>query len=219
MSMLSLAVTPSRSLALCALLVAAHADGAISATSGAFQQIAPPTSAVLGSLPANPFSFCWTEQTGVALPNLLVNTVGGGSFGGPAANGPISINGTFDSHFIHVDPLANFGNPSGTIWFTSNIVAVIYEGVFLDITDSSLGSPGTIYPTGDPLRSHSAALGPSQYTVVANTISLNLWAYGSATWPNRMVQMRVITEAVPAPGAATLAVLAAAAGRGRARRR
>ncbi len=219
MHLLSNAIALPGTLSLCTLLLAGAADAAITGTTGAFQQIAPPASAVLGALPANPDAFCWNEQSGVAMPNVFVNTVGAGSFGGPAANGPFPITGTFDSHFIHVDPLANFGNPIGTISFSTNIVAVIYEGVFLDITDASLGAFGTLYPTGDPLRSHSASLGPSQYTVSGNTMSLDLWAYGSAVWPNRMVQIRVLTEAVPAPGATGLAALAGAAGLGRRRRR
>jgi len=217
MHLLSNAVTPPRALVLAALLLAPDADAAITGTTGAFQQIAPPAAAVLGALPANPDAFCWNEQSGVALSGLLVNTVGPGTFSGP--NGPFALSGVFDSHFIHVDPTANFGTPAGTISFSTNILAVIYEGALLDLTDGTLGAFGTLYPTGDPLRSHSVVLNPSQFTVTGNTIALNLWAYGSAIYPNRTVQMRVITDAVPAPGAAALAVLAGAAGMGRRRRR
>jgi len=217
MHLLSNAVALPLAISLPALLLAGNAGAAITGTTGAFQQIAPPAAAVLGALPANPAAYCWDEQSGVALSGLLVNTVGPGVFSGP--NGPFSISGIFDSHFIHVDPTANFGTPVGTISFSTNIVAVIYEGALLDPTDASLGAPSTFYPTGDPLRSHGPVINPSQFTVAGNTISLDLWAYGSAIYPNRMVQMRVITETIPAPGALAMAALAGAAGLGRRRRR
>lgn len=214
---LSNAVTLSYALPLCTLLFASAADAAITGTTGAFTQIAPPAAAVLGALPANPAAYCWNEQSGVALSGLLVNTVGPGTFSGP--NGPFAISGLFDSHFIHVDPTLNFGTPVGTISFSTNILAVIYEGALLDLTDGALGAFGTLYPTGDALRSHSVVLNPSQFTVTGNTIALDLWAYGSAIYPNRMVQIRVITEAIPAPGAVAVAALAGASGVGRRRRR
>jgi MYXO-CTERM domain-containing protein len=61
-------------------------------------------------------------------------------------------------------------------------------------------------------------LGTSVYTVSGNTLAFTLWANSSAAWPNKMAQLRILTDAVPGPGAAALLGLAGLAGR-RTRRR
>jgi MYXO-CTERM domain-containing protein len=44
------------------------------------------------------------------------------------------------------------------------------------------------------------ALFQSQYTVTGNQLHFDLWV-GGASFPNRMSELRVFTESVPAPGA------------------
>jgi len=200
------------SLASLALVASAH--GAITSVAGQAVQIAPPTSALYGALPGPP-AFCWDEQSGVTSTALLVNTIGNGTFTG-GSWGPTLAAGVYDSHMIHFDASTGVAVVQGSVTFSGNIVAVIYENNLLDISDGLLGAPGTTYATGDPFRSHASALGASSYTVAGNTINFSLWANSIAAWPNKMAQLRVLTDGtVPAPGAVALLGLAGLVGRRR----
>lgn len=194
-----------------AALTAASAHGAITAVSGQAVQIAAPASAIYGALPGPP-AYCWDEQSGVTSTAVLVNSIGNGTFTG-GSWGPTLAGGVYDSHMIHFDASTGVAVVQGSVTFNGNIVAVIYENNLLDISDSPLGDPGTTYATGDPFRSHSSNLGATSYTVAGNTLAFTLWANGFAGWPNKMVQLRVLTDAVPGPGAAALLGLAGLVGR------
>jgi MYXO-CTERM domain-containing protein len=197
-------------------IAASSAQGAITSVSGQVTQIAPPTNATYGALPGPP-AFAWNEASGVASTALLVNTLGNGTFTG-GSYGPTFYAGTVDSHMLHFDASTGVAVVQGAITFSGNIVAVIYENNLLDLSDGPLGAVGTVYATGDPFRSHSSMLGTSVYTVSGNTLAFTLWANSSAAWPNKMAQLRILTDAVPGPGAAALLGLAGLAGR-RTRRR
>ncbi len=60
------------------------------------------------------------------------------------------------------------------------------------------------------------ALFQSQYTVTGNQLHFDLWV-GGASFPNRMSELRVFTESVPAPGAIGLLGFAGLVGRRRRR--
>lgn len=200
------------SLASLALVASAH--GAITSVAGQAVQIAPPVSALYTALPGPP-AFCWDEQSGVSSTALLVNTIGNGTFTG-GSWGPTLAAGVYDSHMIHFDASTGVAVVQGSVTFSGNIVAVIYENNLLDISDGLLGAPGTAYATGDPFRSHASALGTSSYTVAGNTLNFTLWANSFAAWPNKMAQLRVLTDGtVPAPGAVALLGLAGLVGRRR----
>lgn len=224
MNAMPTAVTPSatRPLALSAAAIAAAllapiaANAAILSTSGQVVQIAPPASAVYGALPGPP-AFAWNEASGVSSTAVLVNTLGNGTFSG-GSYGPMVYAGVVDSHMIHFDASTGVAVVQGSVTFSSNIVAVIYENNLLDISDGPLGAFGTTYATGDPFRSHSSMLGTTSYTVAGNVLTFMLWANSSPGWPNQMAELRVLTDAVPGPGAAALLGLAGLAGR-RGRRR
>ncbi|MEY3142596.1 MAG: hypothetical protein RLY21_1089 [Planctomycetota bacterium] len=198
------------------LALAASASAAITSVSGQAVQIAPPVSAVYTALPGPP-AFCWDEQSGVSSSALLVNTIGNGTFTA-GSWGPTVAGGVFDSHMIHFDASTGVAVVQGTVAFSGNIVAVIYENNLLDISDGTLGAFGTTYATGDPFRSHSTNLGTTSYTVAGNTLTFTLWANSFAAWPNKMAQLRVLTDSIPAPGAAALLGLAGIAGRRNRRR-
>lgn len=190
------------------------AHGAITSVTGQALQIAPPTSALYTALPGPP-AYCWDEQSGVSSTAVLVNTIGNGNFTG-GSWGPIVAGGVFDSHMIHFDAGQGVAVVQGTVTFSGNIVAVIYENLLLDISDGPLGAAGTTYATGDPFRSHATNLGATSYTVAGNTLTFTLWANSIATWPNKMAQLRVLTDGtVPAPGAVALLGLAGLVGRRR----
>jgi MYXO-CTERM domain-containing protein len=198
------------------LALSAAASAAITSVSGQAVQIAPPASAIYGALPGPP-AFCWDEQSGVSSTALLVNTIGNGTFTG-GSWGPTVAGGVFESHMIHFDASTGVAVVQGAVTFSGNIVAVIYENNLLDISDGPLGAFGTTYATGDPFRSHSTNLGSTSYTVAGNTLTFTLWANSFAAWPNKMAQLRVLTDAVPGPGAAALLGVAGIVGR-RGRRR
>lgn len=198
------------------LALAASASAAITSVSGQAVQIAPPASAIYTALPGPP-AFCWDEQSGVSSTALLVNTIGNGTYTG-GSWGPTVAGGVFDSHMIHFDASTGVAVVQGAVTFSGNIVAVIYENNLLDISDGPLGAFGTTYATGDPFRSHSPNLGSTSYTVAGNTLTFTLWANSFAAWPNKMAQLRVLTDSVPGPGAAALLGVAGIVGR-RGRRR
>jgi hypothetical protein len=193
------------------LALAAAASAAITSVSGQAVLIAPPVNATYGSLPGPPV-MCWNEQSGVSSTALLVNTVGNGTFTG-GSYGPTVAGGVFDSHMLHFDASTGVAVAQGSVTFSGNIVGVIYENNLLDISDGPLGFGGTTYATGDPFRSMTSTLGTTSYSVSGNTLNFTLWANSSPAWPNKMVQLRVLTDAVPAPGVAALLGLAGLAGR------
>ena len=196
------------------LALAASTHGAITSVAGQALQIAPPTSALYTALPGPP-AYCWNEQSGVSSTAVLVNTIGNGNFTG-GSWGPVVAGGVFDSHMIHFDAGQGVAVVQGAVTFSGNIVAVIYENLLLDISDGPLGAAGTTYATGDPFRSHATNLGATSYTVAGNTLTFTLWANSIATWPNKMAQLRVLTDGtVPAPGAVALLGLAGLVGRRR----
>ena len=208
------AVAIASTLAPLALVAAANA--AIVSVAGQAVQIAPPASAIYGALPGPP-AYCWDEQSGVSSTALLVNTLGNGTFTG-GSWGPTLFPGTVDSHMIHFDASTGVAVVQGSVTFSGNIVAVIYENNLLDISDGPLGAFGTSYLTGNPLRSHSTNLGASSYTVTGNTLNFVLWANAFAGHPNYIAELRVLTQSIPGPGAAALLGLAGIAGRRNRRR-
>jgi hypothetical protein len=88
---------------------------------------------------------------------------------------------------------------TGTITFNAPIVAVIFRNINLDNSDIPAGSPGTVYPTGYPLRGLVNA--PVSFvTILGNVLTFDLST--SITVP-AIDQVRVITQ-TPAPGTAAL---------------
>ena len=191
---------------------AGTASAAIVSVTGSAVQIAAPASALQLALPGPP-AFCWNEQQNVAIPasGLAVNTLGNGFWTGPANNSTLYFGGPVDSHIIHFDASQGVANVGGQVTFSGNIVAVIYENILLSATDLSLGAIGTTYATGNPLRSHTSALFQSAYQVNNNVLDFSLWA-SVLNLPNRMTEMRVLTAAVPAPGALALLGIAGLVG-------
>lgn len=198
-----------------ATLATASANAAIVSVTGSAALIAAPVSAQFSQLPGPP-AYCWNEQTNVSIPasGINVNTLGNGFWTGPTPNFNIYFGTAVDSHMIHFDATQGVSNVGGQVTFSSNIVAVIYENVLLDATDAFLGAVGTTYETGNPIRSHNASLFQSAFQVNNNVLDFTLWA-AAFTLPNRMTELRVLTAAVPAPGAIALLGLAGLVGRRR----
>ena len=171
------------------------ASAAITGTSGStFWHTSQPISALPGALPT-PVAHVWDEQQNVTLASQAVNTVGNGAFTGSTPYSGV-VGGTFDSHFVHFDMASGVGTAGGLITFSGNIAAVIYQDTLLDLTDSTLGWGGTTYATFMPFRSHGTILNNTNYFVLGNTMQFNL----VADTTTRMIELRVLTYSVPAPG-------------------
>jgi len=198
---------------LATLSLATAANAAITSVSGStFWHLTPPVSAVAGAL-VTPVAHVWNEQQNVTVAGQAVNTVGPGGFTGSTPyTGTVS--GTFDSHFVHFDLASGVGVVGGSMTFSSNIVAVIYQDTLLDLTDPTFGWGGTTYATFMPFRSHGAALNGSNYFIIGNTMQFTL----AADTTTRMIELRVLTQAVPAPGPLAMIGLGGLVATGRRRR-
>lgn len=204
--------------AMFALTATATANAAIVGTSGPVVQIAPPASAVSFALPGGPV-YCWDEQSNVGVPasGLSVNLLGNGAWTGAAPFNATYFGGAVDSHMIHLDASGGVWTATGTVTFSSAIVAVIYDNALLAASDSLLGSATAYEPIGF-LRSTNSSLFQNFIQVSGNQISFTIWA-SSVNLPNRIAEFRVLTDAtVPAPGAMAL-LGAAGVASGRRRRR
>src|SRR6185436_6438919 len=125
---------------------------------------------------------------------------------------PGVISGSFDSHFIHFEPIPGIIGAAGTVTFSAPIIGVIFVNSTLDNTDAVFGAGGTTYPTLYPQPGLSA-FPASTFSINANTLTFNF----QATVPTAFVdQVRVLTH-VPGPG--VLAVMGMAGVLGGRRRR
>lgn len=187
-------------LSLCLVgVVAASSAPALASITGTFGQviqIAPPPSAVLGAQTGFN-AFAWNEKQNVALPATFFDeTANPGSSGTPTPG--LVPAGSYDSHFLHFENVPGVIAASGSVSFSAPIVAVAFVNSTLDATDPTLGALGTIYPTTYPLRGLNS---PSSFSYIGNTLNFQFVQFFPT---NFVVQVRVITHAVPAPGAAAL---------------
>jgi len=176
-------------------LSSSYASAAIIGVAGSCIQISPPATATAGSLAAAK-AFAWNEQTNI--------TVGTGIFcdetqnpGGSVTPIPGILTGTFDSHMIHFEGIPGLTGVSGSVAFSQPIVGVIFQTTSLNNTDVSCGAPSTVYPTLYPLRQ----FGTSFFSLTGNTLTFQLNNIGSAPL---LVEVRVLTHSVPAPGSLAL---------------
>ncbi len=185
-------------------LGAIPANAAITSVAGSANYNAIPP--LVASVPniISPNAEVWDELQSVTVPSggLQVDMLVNGGTMSSTLPTPGVVNGVVDSHFIHFSAVPNQA-AIGSVTFNAPILAVIYSFNFLNASDAPLGWPGTTYPTGIGGREMSLA---SVVNASGNTLSFNLFEPGTAAL--RIEQIRVLT-AVPAPGAAALAGLAA----------
>ena len=182
--------------------------GAITGVTGATTWLgSPPLSCTPGSL-LGPNAFVWDEQQNVPL-SLAVDMVNNpGSSTSPV---PGAISGNYDSHFLHFEDFTGV-SITGTVTYATPIVAVIFRTLNLDNSDVPAGAPGTIYPTGYAFR----GLGPGSWVSInSNALTFNLNTIAPNQFEN---QVRVITQATPAPGSLALLGLGAVVCRRRRRK-
>jgi len=185
------------------------ASGAIIASGGGIVTIPAPVSVVPGAL-VSPPAYAFNELAGVGYAGPVDDLLPGvGMPVPPRVPVPGALPpGRFNSHFIHMDsgvPGAFAIGPLGAnfVTFDGPIVAVIFRGATLDVSDAPLGAPGTLYPGGLISRGLELGTPTDAYVLLSPTTISIAWEQF-----NGIDQIRVITL-VPAPGAA-LSVLAAA---------
>ena len=200
---------------LAAASLAFAARASIVSTAGQTTWLAsPPASAWLGAL-TGPNAYVWNERqnqpAGLFPVNISVN---------PSVNtGYVpQLNSVFApavaSHMIHFEPAT--GAPLqcvGSVTFSSQVIGVIYSGLWLSGSDPLFGAPATTYYSFGWGRSYGMFLGQSIVSVSGNTVSFDLRPNYAGIL---MSELRVLTRPVPAPGTlAAAGVLALAAGRRR----
>ena len=187
-------LTPLAAISLFAGLVPT-ANAAITSVSGSVVQIGAPVSCTPGALTGF-LTSAWDEAQNVSYTNLPVDeSQNPGSNAGAIAG---LLNGPNDSHFLHFEPLPGAIGSSGTVTFSGPISGVMFFANTLDITDGN--GVGTIYPTTYPLRGMNAA---SIFSYTGNTLTFN---FAVAQPTADLIQLRVMTRSIPAPGAASLAL-------------
>ncbi|MBX3390817.1 MAG: PEP-CTERM sorting domain-containing protein [Phycisphaeraceae bacterium] len=189
--------------------LASAANAAITGVSGATTWLPlPPASCMPGAL-TGPTAFAWNEKQGLLVANVACNMVNNPGASPGAVAGLVS--GVVDSHFIHFEPNTATQIVNGQVTFAGKIRGVIFKQLLLDITDVPLGSPGTVYPTGNPFRGLNAS---SIFTINNNVLHFH---FAAPVPTSDLIELRVLTEhVVPAPGAMALLGLG---GLGAARRR
>lgn len=158
----------------------------------------------LGSAPLNctpgglvgPNAFAWDEQQGINVAGVPCDMVNNPATNFTAILG--TVTGLVDSHFIHFEPNTGSQIVNGTVTFSGKIRGVMFRQPFLDISDAPLGSPGTAYPTGYPFRGLNVS---SMFSINNNVLSFHF--VGPMPTAD-LLQLRVLTEHVPAPGGAAL---------------
>ncbi len=121
---------------------------------GNIVQVIPPPSVALGADENDVNAIVFQERSGYSFPtNIAVNflspgtaNTGNGFSPSPGSLGPGT---SADVYFVHADPVRNGPETySGTLTFDSQILGIIDTSSLLDKSDSTLGFPGTTYPTG-----------------------------------------------------------------------
>ncbi|MBL8745687.1 MAG: hypothetical protein JNK58_04930 [Phycisphaerae bacterium] len=184
--------------------IACAAGGASAAIGGVTGQTTwlgtPPVSCTVTSLNGLN-AYVWDEQQNINVANVFADMVNN-PCPAPGAAIPGLISGVVDSHFVHYENYSGAPGGVGTVSFLDPIVGVIFLASNLDNTDALLGAGGTTYPTFFPFR--DLTFNSSTFSISANTMSFQLDTLSPVLG---VVQMRVLTKPVPAPGAAAVAGL------------
>ncbi len=187
--------------AVCGMTASSGVFGAITGVTGQTTWLGtPPISCAVTTL-SGLNAFAWDEQQSRPLGTLTVDMINNpGNSASPIAG---TLSGIFDSHFIHYEGIPGVVNAVGTVSFSQPIAGVTFYNNTLDSTDALLGSFGTVYPTTYPFRDVTG--NASFFSINSNTLSFNLTNLPN---PQSVVQIRVLTHAVPTPGAAAVVGLA-----------
>lgn len=180
--------------ALLAVAATSAANAAIQTVTGQVFQISPPLIADFPTL-VGPLAQCWDEQQGFTSTALLCDMTLNPSNTGGLTPGPVG--GTLNSHFIHFTHNPVPAQATGTITFDGNIVGVMLNDTFLDLSDAQCGAGGTLYPTGQTFRGFAGSF-------LSINLNVLFFDFVDNSPANMITQVRVLTQPVPAPGALAL---------------
>jgi hypothetical protein len=171
--------------AVCAVAGTA-AFAAITSTSGAVVQIAPPGSVTEGVLQSDTEIRAFDERQCVTLTSdLSVDISASGGSGVIPAGTPVS------SQLLHFDPVSTHVSLSGSITTDATIIGAITTQAALDASDS-LGAAATTYPTGNIARGLEA---DDSVSISGGQLTLST----TLTERFHFDQIRVISHCAPAP--------------------
>lgn len=172
--------------------LAAHAS--IQSFNGQVVQIAPPANIVPFMSYSNipDFASVWDEQQAVPVSNLAMDLVNNpGNSSAPLAG---TVSGLVDSHYLHFRH-TTFMPATGNVTFSGKIIGVAYDWQTLDPSDAPLGASGTSYFPG--LGRGMSNWGLDYFAINNKTLTFSL--VGDPGYFDT-VQLRIVTEHVPAPG-------------------
>lgn len=179
-----------------AALTTTGAQAVIVTTSGQTTFVAAPSgSATLGNMQGFN-AFAWNEILATS-QTLAVDQTNNGPDSGAI---PGTVSAIVDSHFLHWEPLPGAIGASGSVTFLDPIIGVMFTPLNLDNSDAPAGHPNVTYPTGYPFRG-IGGVPPSTINVSGNTLFFNFQSFAPSV---QVVQVRVLTQRVPSPGALAL---------------
>lgn len=161
---------------------------------------AAPASVMPGAL-TGPIPFVFDEMQNIPVVNLPTDVINNPSTT-PGTSFLGLLTDTVDSHFFHLDTGTGFFG-TGSITFSGNIVGVQYRDISIDNTDFPHGAGATVYPTFFPGRGWNP-LAPGFFTVNANVFTFD---FVNNPGLIDIDQIRIFTQTVPTPGAASLLAL------------
>lgn len=168
------------------------ASAAITGVTGSTTWLGSPPASCVPTTLMGPTVYAWDEQQNVSTSGVYVDMVNNPGTSAGAIPGVIA--GAFDSHFLHLEDYSGVGPFSGSVTFSGQIIGVIFVNTTLDSTDVQFGSGGTTYPTGYPFRGLNTQ---SSFAISGNLLKFNLFTLSPVA---EVVQIRVLTHPVPAPG-------------------
>lgn len=189
-------------LALGLTVLSRSALAGIVSTMGAVQVVSPPADVRTGVLESDTVISVFAERqnhTLVGNVNADITAPGESPLSGDPSNlnlspGSLLAGTVVDSYFVHLDPISQTFL-EGSISFDRDVLGLILSDDTLEASHAALGFPGTIYD-----RLGKVEIGQDSIVLRADrrTVSFALNAL-----PNRDT-MRIVTAAVPEPGAALL---------------
>jgi len=156
----------------------------------------PPASVVIGTngaLESSTMIRAFREREDYALPSTVrVNITAPGYFDSTAkmTGGSVGDGQRVNCYFVHFDPVRSGpGTSSGSMTFPGDILGIICLDGQLNLSDSTLGYPGTKYPTGTSSRGFESGQDIISLSQDMRTVIINRF-YSSTVGE----QMRVIVE-------------------------
>jgi hypothetical protein len=195
-------------LAVAGWFLAGTATADIIGTTGAIDIISPPPSVKSGQLTSNDDIFTFQEQSGLTLPtSVAVDITSAGTYESNASltPGTIAAGTLVQSYFLHTDTASGSQMYDGSVTFSTPILGVMVLSDTLSNSDSTLGAPGTKYPTHDSERGLELSSDQDHVTLSSDltTLTVHFFTHGNVD------EVRILTAA-PVPEPSSLFVAACA---------